>query len=417
MNIEEKINAANQRVIDAYLNGQPTWVDIQPAIKVIPEMKTNMLLVAGPPIALGDMVEPMKNSICGAAIHEGLAKTKEEAWQMALAGELEVHSAQDYGCADGSAMTTSASTPVIVAKDMENGTYGFSALHPGMKAKVLRWGCYDEEVEQDLAWIRDTYAPALGEAIRNIGGINCRIILAKTAGMGDENHNRQYASSMALAIELVPALLDLKIPERDQVIKEYLKNERFFLHVMMAGCCSVIAACKNVPYSTVMVGMGGNGKQFGLQFSGTGNEWFCADAPKITSFFLNPKTTADDLVGYLGDSCITEVYGLGGVSVISAPGFAQMMGAGLEEARKRTEDARAVSLGEHMFAPVPWDNGRGFPVGIDMRRVVGLNILPTSNGGGVLKTGGQGSSGAVKLPMECFKKGLTAFNSKGRNGI
>jgi hypothetical protein len=47
-----------------------------------------------------------------------------------------------------------------------------------------------------------------------------------------------------------------------------------------------------------------------------------------------------------------------------------------------------------------------------MRRVVGLNILPTSHGGSTLKNGGQGGVGSAEFPMECFKKGLIAFSEK-----
>mgnify|MGYP000491023324 CR=1 FL=1 len=35
---------------------------------------------------------------------------------------------------------------------------------------------------------------------------------------------------------------------------------------------------------------------------------------------------------------------------------------------------------------------------------------PTSHGGGTLKNGGQGTMGAAKLPMDCFKQGLIAIN-------
>ena len=65
-----------------------------------------------------------------------------------------------------------------------------------------------------------------------------------------------------------------------------------------------------------------------------------------------------------------------------------------------------VSLGEHNFAPVPWDDYRGFPVGVDIRKVVGLNILPISHGGSALKTGGQAGAGAAELPMDVFRKAV-----------
>jgi hypothetical protein len=89
-----------------------------------------------------------------------------------------------------------------------------------------------------------------------------------------------------------------------------------------------------------------------------------------------------------------------------------MTGATFADAKTRTEKARRVSLGEHTFAPIPWDDFRGFPVGIDVRRVVGYNVLPISHGGSALKTGGQGGAGSAELPMECFKKALIGISQE-----
>ncbi|WRS26285.1 DUF1116 domain-containing protein [Oscillospiraceae bacterium MB08-C2-2] len=410
MKIEEIIEQANQKVIDVMLQGRPVWVDVQPAGTVIPNMKKNTILVAGPPIAAENIVPPVRVTICGAAIHEGLAKTAEEAWEMVISGEIEIASGQDYSCACGAAMATSASMPVVVCEDKEFGGFGFCTPHPGNRQHVLRWGFYDDEIEKELVWFRDHYGPALGKTVRKAGGIDLKSILSKTAGMGDENHNRQPAASMAMALQMIPFMMDIETPQKDAIMKEFAANDRFFLHIMMAGVESVLASAKNVPMSTIMVGMGGNGVEFGLQFSGTGNEWFTVEAPKILGQFLNPAYTEDDILGFLGDSCVTEIYGLGGISAVAGPSYVRLTGGSFAEAKRRTDNARQICLGEHMFAPIPWDDFRGFPVGIDMRRVVGLNILPTSHGGSTLIAGGQGGAGSSELPLECFKKGLVALS-------
>ena len=211
---------------------------------------------------------------------------------------------------------------------------------------------------------------------------------------------------MALALELVPWLLDVDHPARDRVIKEIAANDRFFLHVMMAGVEAIMTSAKKVPYSTVMVGMGGNGIEFGIQAAATGNRWYTTKAPLISGIFLKPTTTEADLLGYLGDSCVTEVWGLGGMSAIAGPAYLRMTGGTFKDAKERTEKARQVSLGEHTFAPIPWDDYRGFPVGVDIRKVVGLNILPISHDGSALKNGGQAGAGAAELPLEVFRKAV-----------
>jgi hypothetical protein len=412
MTIKEQIEKANDAAMDIMLNGRPAWVDVRPAGEVVPKMTKQTILVAGPPADTDNMVYPVRTAVCGAAVYEGLAKDVAEAWKMAERGDILIAPAQDYNCACGAAMATSASMPVIVCEDQKFGGRGFCAIHPGTKMNVLRWGFYNDEVQEDLARFRDSYGPALGEAVRKAGGADLISILARTAGMGDENHNRQPAATMQLALQLIPVMLDCDFPEKNRIIQEYAANDRFFLHVMMAGVESVLSSVKGIPYSTVMVGMGGNGVEFGLQFAGTGGQWFTTEAPKILGLYLDPSYKPEDLLGFLGDSCVTEVYGLGGMSAIAGPAYVCLTGGTFEEARRRTENARAVCLGEHRFAPVPWAGGCGFPVGVDMRKVVGLNIFPTSHGGGTLKAGGQGTVGYAEFPAEPFKKALAAFSGK-----
>ncbi len=413
--IKIQIETANKKVMDILLNGQPTWVDVKPAGEVIPGFEQNMLLHPGPPFDdVDEIVQALRTSLCGAAIHEGLAKTVEEAWNMIKNGKIVLRPAQDYSASCAAVTVISASMPVIVGKDMAFGGVGYASIHPGTNPKCLRWGYYDEDVEKELSWFRDVFGPALGEAVRSMGGINMRTILSRTAGMGDENHVRQPASSSALILDMVPALLDLKIEQRDDVIRAFVSNDRSFLHVMMAGVMGILESAKNIPMSTIMVAMGGNGTKFGLQFGGTGKQWFSVAAPKVLGQLLNPSWTEEDLAGYMGDSCVTEIYGMGGFSAIASPAFVRLTGGTFADAKKRTEDAREVSLGEHLFAPIPWDDYRGFPVGVDMRRVVATSIVPTSHGGSARLEGGQGGAGSVLVPMDCFKQGLRTFYEQVR---
>lgn len=406
MELKERIEKANEQVTAIFTKARPIWTKIAPAIDVIPGMTSNKILVAGPPIKIEDITIPVRTAVCGAAVHDGLAKTTEEAWKMVESGEIIIDSAQNYNCGCSATMATSASMPVIVCEDSVYGGVGYAPIHPGNSPKVLRWGFYDEEIEANLQWFRDYYSVALDEAVRKAGGIDIVNVLARTAGMGDENHNRLFASSMYLNLQLIPFLTEVQAPRKDEVIKELAINDRFFLHVLMAAVESVTATAKKVPYSTVMVGMGGNGVEFGIQVAATGNKWYTAEAPLILGSVLNPKTTVDDMLGYLGDSCVTEVYGLGGMAAVSAPAYVRMTGGTLQDAKERTDRARTVSLGEHSFNQVPWDDFKGSPVAIDVRKVVALNTLPISHGGSGLKKGGQAGAGSCELPLECFKEAL-----------
>lgn len=415
--IKTRIEQANQKALSFLVEGQPVWTNVLYAREVVPGFKENMLLHAGPPLKPEQVVAPLKTSLCGAAIHEGFATSIEDAWDMIMKGDLVLGSAQDHSCTCGAVMTISASTPLIVAEDQTSGFQGYASIHPGHNPKTLRWGSYDEDVEKQLCWYRDVYGPQLGEAVRRMKGINIRALIARTAGMGDEHHNRQMAASLAMICDMIPPLLGSTSPGRDQIINELVVNDRFFLHVLMAGAMSVVEAAKNIPMSTLLVGFGGNGHVCGMQFSGTGKEWFTIPAPLILGQMLNPKWTEKDIVGQIGDSTITEVYGFGGLASVAGPSYVRLTGGDFAEAQRRTNNARQVCLAEHKWAPIPWDDFRGPPVGIDMRKVVATGIVPTSHGGSVHKDGGQAGAGSMPFPMECFKQGLRRFSEVIKEGI
>lgn len=98
MDIRAKIEEANQRVTEIFMKARPVWTKIAPAIDVIPGMEKNKILVAGPPIAVEDITIPVRTAVCGAAVHDGLAKTPREAWEKVEAGEIIIDSAQNHDC-------------------------------------------------------------------------------------------------------------------------------------------------------------------------------------------------------------------------------------------------------------------------------------------------------------------------------
>ena len=77
--IKEKIEEANKSAIDKVLASNPVLVDIKPALEVVPDMKKNMIMHAGPPTDWQNMCGPMKGAVMGTLLFEGLAETKDEA--------------------------------------------------------------------------------------------------------------------------------------------------------------------------------------------------------------------------------------------------------------------------------------------------------------------------------------------------
>ncbi len=407
--IRARIEEANARVLDIFTKGKMILTDIRPAVEVVPGMTDNMILLPGPPSELDTIAYPLRISACGAAVHEGLAKDLDEAWEKIKAGEIILDAAQNHDCSNAACQSTSAHMPVFVVEDPVYGGSGYCVPHPGPVNPTLRWGQYDESVEANLTWIEEVLSPVLKEAVLLSGGIDLISILSQTAGMGDENHNRQPASSMKFALTMIPYIMKGSNPHKEEVIEWLAANDRFYLQVLMAGIGALTHSAKQVKDSTVMVGMGANGVKFGIQIAATGNAWYTTEAPVVQGTLLSPKTKPEDVAGYLGDSCVTEVWGLGGMSAIAGPSYVRLTGSTYSAAVDRTARARAVSLGEHSFDPVPWDDFKGSPVGIDIRKVIGMNVVPVSHGGSGLKTGGQAGAGACDLPLDCFKNALEGF--------
>jgi hypothetical protein len=415
MNMQEKIEAANAQGLQIILESQPTWIDVMPAGEFIPDLKANMVLHAGPPMHdLEAASIPFRIAIGGAAVHEGLARNLEEAWHKIVAGEIVLGSQLDHGGASGAANAVTRSTPVQIVENRTNGSRGFCTFQEGPSPNVLRWGVYNDEVEKRLSWFGEVLGPALSRVLQRSNGINIRNILSRASAMGDENHNRQVASTALLMQQLMPMVVeaDLEAGVEKEVLAFLASAERFFLHVFIAGAAAVMGGLKGIEYCTLMVGQGGNGHEFGTKFAFSGNDWYTADCPVCKGMYLNP--TWDESVGlpYLGDSCVVETYGFGGNSAAAGPMVLRLTGGDLGEALERTERAREICVGTLDWAPIPAAGFAGPPVGFDMRKVVSTGITPIIHGGMHHKNGGQGGAGSAHVPVDCFKKAMRAFAKK-----
>ncbi|MGA7279298.1 MAG: DUF1116 domain-containing protein [Desulfocapsaceae bacterium] len=414
-NLKERIELANSKALQIILDGQPTWVDVVPAGEFIADLPENMILHAGPPLSdIGRASKPFRIAIGGAAVHEGLASDLDEAWNMIEAGEILLGSQLDHRGASGAAYAVTRSTPVQIVENMSNGQQCFCTFNEGASTSVLRWAVYNDEVEQRLRWFCDVLGPILGSVLRTGEGINIRTILSKAITMGDENHSRQVASTALLMQQLLPMLIEADIEHglRREISHFLAEAERFFLHVFIAAAASVMEGLKGIDYSTIMVGQGGNGDQFGTKFAFSGNDWYCDDCPVCQGMYLNPDW--DERIGraYLGDSCVVETYGFGGNAAAAGPMVLRLTGGDWDEALERTELAREISVGTLDWAPIPAAGFTGPAVGFDMRKVVATGITPIIHGGMHHKDGGQAGAGSCHVPLECFKSAMRAFAIK-----
>src|SRR3972149_6013320 len=82
------IDQANQTAVGRMMDARPILKGLETARDVIPGMKDNLLLHAGPPIEWERMSGPLRGAVIGALLFEGLAKTEAEAVALAEKGEV-----------------------------------------------------------------------------------------------------------------------------------------------------------------------------------------------------------------------------------------------------------------------------------------------------------------------------------------
>ncbi len=411
---EERIKAANLKTVKRILNSKPHLIDLQRAIDVIPDMKKNLILHAGPPIAWERMCGPMKGAVVGALIYEDFAKNPKEAQNLAASGDIEYSPCHEHATVGPMAGIVSASMPVFVVKNEEYGNTAFCTINEGL-GKVLRYGAFSDEVIAKLKWMEDVLYPVLKRAVKSIRNIDLKSIMAQALHMGDEVHNRNRAATSLLYRILAPHIVktsdDTKITT--DVLNFIHNNDHFFLNLSMPACKVSLDSARNIDGSSVVVAMSRNGTEFGIQLSGTGDEWFNGPAPVPDALFF-PGFTKEDANPDIGDSSITETNGLGGFAIAASPAIVQFVGGKTKDAIDYTMQMYEITSAENDVFQIPYLNFRGTPTGIDVIKVIEKNILPFIDTGVAHREPGIGQVGAgvLNAPVEPFKKALESFANK-----
>jgi hypothetical protein len=409
------IDQANTIAVNRLMEARPILKAVATARDVIPGMKDNLFLHAGPPIEWARMSGPLRGAIIGAMIFEGLAKSEAEATSMVERGEVEFDSCHHHGTVGPMAGVTSASMKVYVVENAEHGNKSFSNLNEGY-GKVLRYGAYSEEVLKKLHWMNDVLGSALADALAQSSGIDMRALIAEALHMGDEGHNRNKAGSL-LYLKLISPLI-AKVVKDDALESEILQfigdNALSVLNPVMATCKAMTDAAHGVKGSTIVTTMARNGTDFGIRVSGLGEkQWFTAPAEIPVGLFFS-GFSQDDANPDIGDSAITETAGIGGFAMATAPAIVTFVGGTPKDAVNATLEMYEITFAESKYFTMPVLDFRGTPTGIDLRKVVELGITPRINTGIAHKNAGVGQVGAglVRPPLKIFEDALIAFAEK-----
>ncbi len=404
--------AANATAVERMLASGARLVDVVPAGETLGLGPTDFLH-AGPPITWERASGPMRGALMGALMFEGAAESPEGAAAMLAAsgGTVTLDPCHQHGTVGPMAGVVSASMWMFELEDPGSGRRAYCSLNEGL-GKVLRYGAYSAEVIDRLRWMSCVLGPLLQTAVRAHGPVDVKAILAQMVHMGDEAHNRNRAGTLMLLRELLPHLIDSAMAPSDvaQAVGFVAGNDHFFLNLAMPACKLALDAARGIPGSTMVVAMARNGTDFGIQVSGTGDEWFTGPAQIAEGLYLGdfgPQDANPDI----GDSAITETAGLGGFAMAAAPAIVRFVGGTVQDAIATTRRMYEITLAEHPAFSVPVLDFRGLPCGIDVSKVVRTQILPQINTGMAGRVAGTGQVGAglVTPPAEIFPAALRAL--------
>jgi hypothetical protein len=405
------IDQANQTAVERMMDARPLLKGVAPAKDVIPGMKPNLLLHAGPPIEWERMSGPLRGAVIGALIFEGLAKNEKEATALVTKGEIEFAPCHHHSTVGPMAGVTSASMMVYVIENETHGNKAYSNLNEGY-GKVLRYGAYSEEVIAKLKWMNDSMGPLLAKAIEAAGGIDIRALLSESLHMGDEGHNRNKAGSIIYTAKLAPWIAKVATDRvvESEVLKFLGDNALSVLNPVMASCKAMADSAHGVDGSTMVTTMARNGTDFGIRVSGLGAQWFTAPAEVPDGLYF-PSFTSKDANPDIGDSTITETAGIGAFAMAAAPAIVTFVSGTPQDALNATLEMYEITVAEHKHFTIPQLEFRGSPTGIDIRKVVELGVTPRVNTGIAHKEAGVGQVGAglVRPPLKIFEDAVRAY--------
>jgi Protein of unknown function (DUF1116) len=398
---------ANQEAVARMLAATASLVDVRPASEAL-DLQRGQFLHAGPPTNWDRASGPLRGALIGATIFEGLADSAKAAEGLLAGGSLTWEPCHSRGAVGPMAGVVSPSMWMLELSDDVHDRRSWCSLNEGL-GKVLRYGAYSPEVIDRLRWMTDVLGPALRTATRGRGPIDIAAIIAQMIQMGDEGHNRNRAGTLMLLKEWLPELVTSGMDSAvvADVIRFISGNDHFFLNLTMPACKLVTAAAQGIPGSSVVTTMARNGTDFGIQVSGTGDQWYVGPAQLASGMYLGNYGPADANPD-IGDSAITETAGIGGFAMATAPAIVRFVGGSVPDALNTTARMYDICVGENPAWAIPILEFRGTPTGIDVTAVLRTGRLPQINTGMAGRVAGIGQVGAglVTPPIECFEAAI-----------
>ena len=410
--LTERVDEANAEVFRRLDTGAPVVSAIRPAGEVVPGLTDQALRHAGPALDLADVGDPLRRSMRAAVVAEGWAEDPEAADALLASDEVALGPANESGGVVPMAAVVGPTTPVWVVTLPDTGLTAWAPLGQG-SGNVAWFGRDTPEAVERLVLVRDAVAPVLREALAATDApVDVLSLAAQAVAMGDDVHVRTQAATNLLLKQLLPGLVGSTHPRRAEAARLLSENHLLFLTLAMAAARTLTAWAGQVEGSSVVTTMARNGTTFGVRLSGS-TQWFRSPAPMIGRALYHPGRGPDDGAPDIGDSAVLELVGLGGAAAAGSPAVGQLVG-GTAAAAELTRELERVCVGRSGRITLAMADGRGTPLGVDVRRVVEHGITPKVTTGILHNSDGSGQIGAgvAEAPLGCFRAALLDLDAR-----
>ena len=405
----DAIDTANEEVLRRLNLGVPLLVDIATAESVLPGLSGQVLLHCGPRISWVDVCDPLRRSMRAATVAEGWADDVDAADLLLADGAVRLEPAYEHDVVVPMASSFGPSAPVFVVDNTEGGTRSFAPINQG-PGETAWFGRETPAAIERLVFLREVAGPMLRQVLEGAGPIDLFGLAAQGVQMGDDVHMRTQGTTSLLIRNLLPHLAALPDDGRVELARFLSGNHLFFLNLAMAAAKSVALWAEQVEGSSIVTMMCRNGTTYGVRVAGS-EQLFVAEAPPVANAMYypdyGPETSAPDI----GDSAILELVGLGGAAAAGSPAVAGFLGGNMSDAVAVTEEMSTICAGESSRFKLPTWNNAGTPLGVDIRRVVELDVTPKVTTGILHASSGVGQIGAgvAAAPIACFRAAVQAM--------
>lgn len=384
---------ANRRAMDCIAACEPVLTGIEFAHAAL-DLREGELGHAGPPFADDETLPaPVLNALAGAAVIEGWAKTIHEARHMIEHRDITLRSNHGLGTVSPMAGVVRPSQPLMRVEDRNGEGVCYATFAEGGR-RALRFGVYDDQVADQLAFVEGRVAPAIAACLPSTG-LAVLPLVAEGVCLGDDVHQRNIGGMYAF----IKAL-----PNLDTEVRSWLfDNPQHFLNYAMASAKLSLDRARGIEGSSIVVAIARNGNVCGIQLAGTGEQWFCAPSGIPDGRFY-PPFGLDDAQPDLGDSAIMEAFGLGGTAAHCSPQMAELLNMPWSLAVSLGHLQRSFFLSEHPLMHPALAGNEGLGLGLDARRVVNERAGVHIHTGVAHRDGSTGwiGIGAVSAPLACF---------------